>query len=563
MTDLFSIAGGASPYPAPGEVIDGKYQVEKMIGEGGMGAVARAIHLLRRAPVALKFMNPQFMNFPGAVERFINEAVAASQIESDHVVVINDVAKLPNGAPYLVMEYMEGVDLAELLARDGRPGLPVDRAIHFMAQILRALQVAHAAGIIHRDMKPSNCFIVTREGEDDFVKLLDFGISKVQEPGSSSLTQTNSALGTPLYMSPEQAKSPRDVDLRSDIYSIGVIFYELLTGRTPFVSESGEFTEILFKLFTQDPPPVKAHRPDLSPELAEIVHHALARDPEKRYSTVQEMAEALAPLAGSRSVALFERIRKFVPGERTTASSFGTIRPAAAFSQLPTHQQHVTGMTPSPAAQTRPQHQSSGHLPAAAGQRASQAEVFLETQFSGGAAQPADAASPQPSRLAQAMTGASNESNVPSAAVGVGADGAFSPTKQADPRTDLGAVTDTQQAARAQLHVARKTSPAWFLIGPAFVLVGLGAFLATRHSAKENSAPASSISAELPTMTSTPAIVTAQPPPIAPTVTTIPIPSATPSASATSQARVTSTPNSGKQAPPKPSNRLDEIKITQ
>ena len=301
-------------YPSTGEVIDGKYQIEKLLGEGGMGAVAKATHILRRAPVALKFMSPNVVSVPGAVERFLNEGVAASQIESDNVVHVFDVGKLSNGAPYLVMEYMEGHDLAEVIAREGHPGLEPQRAVYFIVQALRGLQVAHDAGIIHRDMKPSNCFVVNKEGEADFVKLLDFGISKVGSGKSASLTQTNSALGTPLYMSPEQARSPRDVDLRSDLYSVGVILYELLTGRTPFASESGEFTEILFKLFTQEPPPIRSLRSDLSPELAAAVHKALAREPNDRYSTAAEFALALEPFADQRSTRVLQRIRTHQPG---------------------------------------------------------------------------------------------------------------------------------------------------------------------------------------------------------------------------------------------------------
>src|SRR5215831_14646065 len=150
-------------YPRPGEILEGKYQIEQIIGEGGMGAVAKATHLLRRAPVALKFMNPMYLAVPGAVDRFRNEGVAASQIDSDHVVQVYDVGALPTGAPYLVMEYLEGCDLAELLRRDGRPGLATPRAVHFTLQILRGLQIAHHKGIVHRDMKPSNCFIVHKE----------------------------------------------------------------------------------------------------------------------------------------------------------------------------------------------------------------------------------------------------------------------------------------------------------------------------------------------------------------------------------------------------------------
>jgi eukaryotic-like serine/threonine-protein kinase len=324
-----------SPYPAIGEVINARYRIDKLLGEGGMGAVARATHTVLNLQVALKFMNPQFMTFPGAVDRFANEGRASANIKSDHVVPVTDVGFLPNGTPYLVMECLEGQDLADLLAREGPSGLPIQRAVHFLIQILRALQAAHAIGIIHRDMKPSNCFVVHNDGEDDFVKILDFGISKIAQPGSASLTQTNSALGTPLYMSPEQARSPRDVDLRSDIYSVGVILYELLTGHTPFFSESGEFTEILFKLFTADPPHVKATRPDLPDALADVVHKALAREAANRYATALEMAEALEPFAGPRTLSYLEKMRGFkAPTKVSIAPAEGVAASMAAFSHL-------------------------------------------------------------------------------------------------------------------------------------------------------------------------------------------------------------------------------------
>ncbi|HVH45519.1 MAG TPA: serine/threonine-protein kinase [Labilithrix sp.] len=324
-----------NPYPAAGEVVDGKYKIEKILGEGGMGAVARATHVVLGGTLALKFMNPQFMTFPGAVERFVNEGRASKAIKSDHVLPVTDVGLLPNGTPYLLMECLYGLDLADLLARDGPSGLPIQRAVHFVVQILRGLQAAHAIGIIHRDMKPSNCFVVTHDGEEDFVKILDFGISKVVQPGSSSLTQTNSALGTPLYMSPEQARSPRDVDSRSDLYSVGVILYELLSGRTPFFSESGEFTEILFQLFTADPPPIQQARPDLPDALAAIVHKALAREVPDRYASAVEMAEALSPFAHEKSLALIERMRGFKPPTKDSIIPMeGLPTSMAAFSQL-------------------------------------------------------------------------------------------------------------------------------------------------------------------------------------------------------------------------------------
>jgi serine/threonine-protein kinase len=330
-----SLAPPPSPYPAPGEIIGESWRVEKILGEGGMGAVARAWDLILHTPVAIKFMNPQFLTFPGAEERFINEGKASALIKSDHVVPVMKAGKTHGGTPYLVMECLEGVDLADLIARDGQPGLPIERSVHFVLQVLRALQAAHAIGIIHRDMKPSNCFAVTKDGEEDFVKILDFGISKVQKPGAAALTATNSALGTPLYMSPEQAKSPRDVDARSDLYSVGVILYEMLTGHTPFFSESGEFTEILFKLFTADAPPVQSTRPDLPDDLAAAVHKALARDVDHRFPSALAMAEALAPFCGERSQHLLARMRAFKgPAKNSVAPPEDLPRSMEAFSNL-------------------------------------------------------------------------------------------------------------------------------------------------------------------------------------------------------------------------------------
>jgi serine/threonine protein kinase len=300
-----------SPYPQAGEVLDGKYRVEKMLGEGGMGAVAKATHLLRRAPVALKFMSGAILSMPGTVERFVNEGVAASQIDSDHVVKVYDVGRLPSGAPYLVMEFLDGRDLSDVLLSEG-PRLAPPRAVHFCLQMLRALHTAHTAGIVHRDMKPSNCFVIEKDGEPDFLKLVDFGISKVRVTGddrASNLTRTNSALGTPLYMSPEQARSPRDVDARSDLYSVGAILYEMLGGRTPYTAESGEYTEILFKIFTTEPEPLQGLDPALPDGLVTAVHRALTRDRDARFATALDMAEALAPFADERSNEVVMRMR--------------------------------------------------------------------------------------------------------------------------------------------------------------------------------------------------------------------------------------------------------------
>ncbi|MGD0677999.1 MAG: serine/threonine-protein kinase [Polyangiaceae bacterium] len=308
-----SSVGPFNAYPVSGDVLDGKYRVERLLGEGGMGAVAKATHLLRRAPVALKFMSPAMLAFPEAVERFVNEGVAASQIDSDHVVKVFDVGRLPSGAPYLVMEYLDGHDLGQLLAVEGPCIAPV-RAVHFALQSLRALQAAHNAGIIHRDMKPSNCFVMNKDGERDFLKLLDFGVSKLRSAEDAqnpapNLTRTNSALGTPLYMSPEQARSPRDVDARTDIYSVGAILYEMLSGRTPYTCATGEYTELLFKIFTTEPEPLGALTASLPEGLAAVVDRALLRERSLRFESAADMAEALAPFSDARSAALLDKLR--------------------------------------------------------------------------------------------------------------------------------------------------------------------------------------------------------------------------------------------------------------
>ncbi|MBI4956039.1 MAG: protein kinase [Myxococcales bacterium] len=298
----------------PGEVIDGKYRCEEVLGVGGMGEVVKATHLLRQAQVALKFMNARAAAKPDLVERFLNEAVAASRIESEHVVRVFDVGRTADGTPYMVMEYLEGEELAALLAREGRPGLAsLPRAVHLVLQVLRALQAAHEAGVVHRDMKPSNCLVVAREGEPDVVKLFDFGISKLEQPDGTDaarLTRTHALLGTPLYMAPEQARSARRADARTDLYATGVILYELLTGRTPFRPEEDGLAGLFALLLSTDPPLLRSLRADVPEGLAAAVHRALAREPGERFQSAAEMAEALAPYADARSAEVLRRIRQ-------------------------------------------------------------------------------------------------------------------------------------------------------------------------------------------------------------------------------------------------------------
>ncbi|MGZ5970430.1 MAG: protein kinase domain-containing protein [Polyangiales bacterium] len=302
-------------YPQPGEIVEGKYRIDRMLGEGAMGGVFAATHTIRRASVALKFMSEQASAMPEAVDRFMNEAVSASQIESDHVVKIFDVGRWGQ-LPYLVMEFLEGHDLAHEVESQvrARAQIPVARAVHFTLQILRAMQVAHHRGIVHRDLKPANAFVVTKDGEPDFVKVLDFGISKLSEPGAVHLTKTTVSMGTPLYMAPEQAKSARDADSRSDVYSVAAILYELLTGRPPH--EADNYNLLLFKLFQEEPPNLLTLRNDLPPGFAEVVHKGLSKDPATRIQSATEFGALLAPFADTRSSALLARMLARTGGER-------------------------------------------------------------------------------------------------------------------------------------------------------------------------------------------------------------------------------------------------------
>ncbi len=276
-----------------GDVVAGKYRVERVLGVGGMGVVVAAIHLHLDQRVALKFVRPEAAENAQAVERFMREARAAARLKSEHVAKVHDVALLESGMPYLVMEYLEGADLGRVLAEQGP--LSIESAADYVIQACEAVAEAHAIGIVHRDIKPQNLFLTRRLGGAPMVKVLDFGISKIAAVIGARLTQTASVMGSPLYMAPEQMRSARNVDPRADIWALGVVLYELLTGRVPFDAET--MTELCLKVVQDAPVPPETLRFDLPPALRAIIARCLEKDPTRRFAEAGELAAALEPFA--------------------------------------------------------------------------------------------------------------------------------------------------------------------------------------------------------------------------------------------------------------------------
>jgi eukaryotic-like serine/threonine-protein kinase len=308
---VFNMQGGPSQLATgvhEGDVIAGKYRVDKILGQGGMGVVVAAHHMQLDTRVALKFLLPEALHNPEAVGRFVREARAAVRIMSEHVARVIDVGTLENGAPYMVMEYLEGGDLAGWLQQRG--ALPIEQAVEFVLQACVAVADAHALGIVHRDLKPANLFCVRRSDGQLSIKVLDFGISKLTDMTgtgpSPAMTKTSAMMGSPLYMSPEQMQSSKGVDARTDIWALGVVLFELIAGRPPFQADT--LTELVIKIATEPPPPLRSFRPDVPAGLEAVVVKCLTKDVRQRYPNVGELAVALLPFAPKRAKGSVERI---------------------------------------------------------------------------------------------------------------------------------------------------------------------------------------------------------------------------------------------------------------
>jgi serine/threonine-protein kinase len=291
-----------------GDIVDGKYEVVGILGKGGMGTVYEGRNLRIRRRVAIKILHPAVAANPDMVKRFEREATAAARIGNNHIVDVLDLGDLADGGRYIVMEFLDGENLAARFKRLTR--VPPEHLLPIVVQALDGLEAAHNAGIIHRDLKPDNVYLVPDPGtEMEFVKLLDFGVSKFLELDApeGQLTNAGTLVGTPHYMSPEQARGKQHIDHRTDIYAIGVMMYRGLSGNVPFEGES--FNDLLFRIALEEARPLEHAVPDLDPHLVAVVKRAMARDANHRYPTARDLGQALEQWLLSRGIS----IRQFHP----------------------------------------------------------------------------------------------------------------------------------------------------------------------------------------------------------------------------------------------------------
>jgi eukaryotic-like serine/threonine-protein kinase len=321
---------------AVGDVLAGKYRVERVLGAGGMGIVVAAEHMQLRRLVAIKFVLPDSLGSHEAVERFLREARAVVRLRSEHVARVIDVGTLANGAPYMVMEFLEGWTLGAILEHESL--LPFDRIAWYIIQACEALAEAHSLGIVHRDLKPENIFLTRSVSGAPLIKVLDFGVSKMESlMGTRGLTRTAALMGSPLYMAPEQMRSARDATPRSDIWALGIVLYQLVTKHLPFDADS--IPELCLKVALEPPIPLLSRRPDVPPALEATIRRCLERDHARRFANAAELATALEPFAPPEARATVEQARLIVRGSRPSDT------PRPFLNELPVQPFHIVPMS--------------------------------------------------------------------------------------------------------------------------------------------------------------------------------------------------------------------------
>lgn len=325
-----------------GSVIGRKYRLDALIAEGGMGIVYRGWHLVLEQPIAIKIVRPEYARHPEAVARFLNEARSIAQLRGVHVAHVLDTGRIENGPPYMVLEYLEGHDLRALLEAEGP--LAVQRAADYLLQTCEAMAEAHSLGVIHRDLKPENLFLTHQPDGSELVKVIDFGISKRPDADGRSYTLQGQSLGSPQYMAPEQMTSPDKVDARADVWSLGVVLFELLTNQVPFGGDTVPVACV--KVLCDEPVSLRSVRPDISVELEAVIQRCLRKQPDERFPSMKELAEALVPFASAERGDALGRVRRIL-GEKADS---GQVR--ANFRALPERRDWTQDSTPVPSART-------------------------------------------------------------------------------------------------------------------------------------------------------------------------------------------------------------------
>lgn len=317
---------GAGKDPRIGTVIDGKYELVRLLGQGGMGSVYEARHTGLERRFAIKFLLPEFVANHEVLRRFSNEAKAAGRLEHPNVGAVTDLGRAPDGSPFLVLEFLRGMDCARLLKKSGP--LTVSRACNIVYQACLGLDAAHMAGIVHRDVKPENLFVTDAGDGTDLVKVLDFGIAKLRLPDASAVTGSGASMGTFFYMSPEQIRDAGKVDQRTDIWALGVVLYELLTGKKPF--DGADALQVIYRIVNENPEPVDRLRDGLPGQLVKIIQRAMNKSHDERFESAPALADAIAPFTGRQSVRPAQQVDPFdatvaasTPLQRSTTSHAG------------------------------------------------------------------------------------------------------------------------------------------------------------------------------------------------------------------------------------------------